>query len=61
MNTTDRQITFSALSYLLSYPDEEWRAELPDWKALILEIGNQQIREKSRTFSMRQPAFLKKR
>ncbi|MCY7909270.1 nitrate reductase molybdenum cofactor assembly chaperone [Bacillus inaquosorum] len=46
MNTTDQQITFSALSYLLSYPDEEWRAELPDWKALILEIGNQQIREK---------------
>ncbi|AUZ40865.1 MULTISPECIES: nitrate reductase molybdenum cofactor assembly chaperone [Bacillus] len=46
MNTTDRQITFSALSCLLSYPDEEWRAELPDWKALIHEIGNRQIREK---------------
>lgn len=46
MNTTDRQITFSALSCLLSYPDEEWRAELPDWKALIQEIGNRQIREK---------------
>lgn len=42
MNTTDRQITFSALSCLLSYPDEEWRAELPDWKALIQEIGNRQ-------------------
>ena len=35
MNTTDRQMTFSALSSLLSYPDEEWRAEIPDWKALI--------------------------
>ncbi|RPJ98269.1 Respiratory nitrate reductase delta chain [Bacillus subtilis] len=46
MNTTDRQITFSALSCLLSYPAEEWRAELPDWKALIHDIGNQQIREK---------------
>ncbi|MBL3647727.1 nitrate reductase molybdenum cofactor assembly chaperone [Bacillus vallismortis] len=45
MNTTDRQITFSALSCLLSYPDEEWRAELPDWKALTHEIGNRQIRE----------------
>lgn len=46
MNTTDRQITFSALSILLSYPDEEWRAGLPDWKALIHEIGIQQIRGK---------------
>ncbi|MCY8425541.1 nitrate reductase molybdenum cofactor assembly chaperone [Bacillus vallismortis] len=46
MNTTDRQITFSALSALLSYPDEEWRAELPDWKALIYEISNRHIREK---------------
>lgn len=46
MNTTDRQITFSALSCLLSYPDEEWRAGLPDWKALIHDITNQQIREK---------------
>ncbi|MEG7334666.1 MULTISPECIES: nitrate reductase molybdenum cofactor assembly chaperone [Bacillus] len=45
MNTTDRQITFSALSCLLSYPDEEWRAELPDWKALTHEIGNRKIRE----------------
>ena len=46
MNTTDRQMTFSALSSLLSYPDEEWRAEIPDWKALIHEISNRQIREK---------------
>lgn len=46
MNTTDRQITFSALSSLLSYPDEEWRAEIPDWKALIHEISNRQIRKK---------------
>ncbi|QNH40259.1 MULTISPECIES: nitrate reductase molybdenum cofactor assembly chaperone [Bacillus] len=46
MNTTDRQITFSALSYLLSYPDEEWRAEHPEWEDLINEIENQHIREK---------------
>ncbi|MEC1611926.1 nitrate reductase molybdenum cofactor assembly chaperone [Bacillus mojavensis] len=46
MNTTDRQIAFSALSCLLSYPDEEWRAELPEWKALIHDISNHQIREK---------------
>lgn len=46
MNTTDRQMTFFALSVLLSYPDEEWRAEIPDWKALIHDITNQQIREK---------------
>ncbi|MCR9039845.1 nitrate reductase molybdenum cofactor assembly chaperone [Bacillus sp. L381] len=46
MNTTDRQITFSALSCLLSYPDEEWRAELPDWKTLILDISSQEIRKK---------------
>ncbi len=46
MNTTDRQMTFSALSVLLSYPEEEWRAEIPDWKALIHDITNQQIREK---------------
>lgn len=46
MNTIDRQITFSALSCLLSYPDEEWRAELPDWKTLILDISSQEIREK---------------
>lgn len=46
MNTTDRQMTFAALSILLSYPDEEWRAGLPDWKALIHDVTNQQIREK---------------
>ncbi|MBD0407162.1 nitrate reductase molybdenum cofactor assembly chaperone [Bacillus sp. 1021] len=46
MNTMDRQITFSALSCLLSYPDEEWRAELPDWKSLIVEISSRKIREK---------------
>lgn len=46
MNTTDRQMTFSALSVLLSYPEEEWRAEIPDWKALIHDITNRQIREK---------------
>lgn len=60
MNTTDRQITFSALSTLLSYPDEEWRAEIPDWKALIHEISNRQIREKLLHFSRRQPAFHRK-
>ncbi|MGY3835931.1 nitrate reductase molybdenum cofactor assembly chaperone [Bacillus atrophaeus] len=46
MNTTDRQIIFSALSYFLSYPDEEWRTEHPEWQDLIHEIENQQIREK---------------
>lgn len=46
MNTIDRQITFSALSSLLSYPDEDWRAELPDWKTLILDITSREIREK---------------
>lgn len=50
MNTTDRQMTFSALSSLLSYPDEEWRAEIPDWKALIHDITNQQIRRNCCTF-----------
>lgn len=50
MNTIDRQITFSALSCLLSYPDEDWRAELPDWKTLLLDISKQEIREKPLRF-----------
>lgn len=30
MDGTDKQTVFAALSYLLSYPDEEWRKNVPN-------------------------------
>lgn len=44
MDGTDKQTVFAALSYLLSYPDEEWRKERSEWQQIIGEIEHEALK-----------------
>ncbi|QHZ47083.1 nitrate reductase molybdenum cofactor assembly chaperone [Bacillus sp. NSP9.1] len=50
MDATDKQAVFAALSYLLSYPDEQWRKERSEWQTMINQIQHQQLKEKLLSF-----------
>ncbi|MBG9915051.1 nitrate reductase molybdenum cofactor assembly chaperone [Bacillus sonorensis] len=45
MDATDKQAVFAALSYLLSYPDEEWRNERSEWQNTISHIQHKPLQE----------------
>ncbi|MFT0800979.1 nitrate reductase molybdenum cofactor assembly chaperone [Bacillus swezeyi] len=45
MDATDKQAVFAALSYLLSYPDEDWRGEFSEWQDIISHIQHQPLKE----------------
>ncbi|MDY7220737.1 nitrate reductase molybdenum cofactor assembly chaperone [Halalkalibacterium halodurans] len=50
METIDRTIVFSALSYLLSYPDEQWRQVQSEWQEIIGQVQHQTLRKHLQTF-----------
>ncbi|KKB73094.1 MULTISPECIES: nitrate reductase molybdenum cofactor assembly chaperone [Bacillus] len=57
MDATDKQAVFAALSYLLSYPDEEWRLERSDWQSLISDIQPEHLRERLLAFLKEAEAY----
>ncbi|NPC92926.1 nitrate reductase molybdenum cofactor assembly chaperone [Bacillus sp. WMMC1349] len=44
MEVTEKQTVFAALSYLLSYPDEEWRKQHSEWQEIISQIEHEHVK-----------------